>query len=479
MGQINFPDENEWNKIVADAFSSDKTHSFSPRYLARKEGLKKGITMRTMRKKAIILAILTAAAVAAMPTAVLAVQHFQTGIMQTAPYQNTVTIQPAAAQEDTNDPETPVLADDPMALSVNWLPEGLELQPEDSSMGGKYHDFNTGAHMLPCFWKIPKGTVMEENIRFSDAAEQYSADGKTIMLSYAADGSIQRCWVYFEGTSYAAEVFTDHLADEDVRKILENLSLTPAETETAALWQNVPEPQHQPEVIRKEPMLSPEELNLVQPGSHVESDFFGDVSVIWKDAWIQEDFAGIDTDGIGLAMDYSEYLAPDGTAADSVRTWYRPGDGIYTMDETIKTESVPQKVLVVTLTYTNENAQEILCNVDPELFTFENGTVCDLDSLGTNDAEYFADSLHRLKSSFSFRCSGEHEKNNILLAPGESQEVQLAFLVDAQRLGNLYLHLTHNGTIAEDAEAGYPMLDLTDVHESYCSRNRDRAGGIP
>ncbi|MFR6496132.1 MAG: hypothetical protein ACLUOF_06825 [Ruminococcus sp.] len=77
---------------------------------------------------------------------------------------------------------------------------------------------------------------------------------------------------------------------------------------------------------------------------------------------VQDNFDGLPAvDDIGNPVDYSQYLNADGTVKDDVRTWYSRGDGVNTLDEKVKEETVPQRVLVMHLSYTNESSitQEI------------------------------------------------------------------------------------------------------------------------
>ena len=40
----------------------------------------------------------------------------------------------------------------------------------------------------------------------------------------------------FTGTKYAAQLYINQLSDEEVRQLAEGMTLTPADTETASVW---------------------------------------------------------------------------------------------------------------------------------------------------------------------------------------------------------------------------------------------------
>ena len=64
-------------------------------------------------------------------------------------------------------------------------------------------------------------------------------------------------------------------------------------------------------------------------------------------------------------------------------------------------------------------------------------------------------------SMFSFRTDWDSQKNNLTnLAPGESATVELAFLVDADNVGNLYLNLFPSTDGSEGIADGDPVVDL-------------------
>lgn len=155
-------------------------------------------------------------------------------------------------------------------------------------------------------------------------------------------------------------------------------------------------------------------------------------------------------DDIGNPVDYSQYLNADGTVKDDVRTWYSRGDGVNTLDEKVKEETVPQRVLVMHLSYTNESSitQEIC--VCPNLLQ-KNGDRLDYGEVAcepTDETMYCNGTLDDLKYGefFLFTTDRDHSKNNITnVAPGETVEATVAFLMDADELQDLYADILGYG----------------------------------
>ena len=110
-------------------------------------------------------------------------------------------------------------------------------------------------------------------------------------------------------------------------------------------------------------------------------------------------------------------------------------------------------MLTFQLTYTNNGTEAVETCVCPQLFRMQaDGTFPAYTAEA--ETEYSVDScdLNLTGEFFSFASSGSHSKNNVLLQPGETQTVTVAFLVDADQLDELYL---------VPAPHGYESLNLS------------------
>ena len=76
-----------------------------------------------------------------------------------------------------------------------------------------------------------------------------------------------------------------------------------------------------------------DDYNIFSIGDTVsdENGFGHSVEITVNDAWVQDDFDGITTDGCGWGADYSEYLADDGKIYETYQ-YGTLGDGINTLD---------------------------------------------------------------------------------------------------------------------------------------------------
>lgn len=417
---------------------------------------KKNIRM----KKTHIIAACAAAALIIVPTSAIAYEYISARIEKTGTYQNTVTITPQETQAAEDAAQF-------MALDIGWLPEGYSLSPS-----GKYHNHENGGGITCQYIKLPKDLVVSEQINNSISSEQYAMNGKQIMISERAKGLTNvydeifynhEIWVVFDGTGYAAHAWlTSDLDTAAAKAFAEGLTLTPSDVETAGDYY----PEETGNIVSADnsaPKVLREELNLITIGESAEINYTGiyaedTISMTVTDAWLQKNFDGIDGD-------YSEYLDENGNVADLVRTWYNPGNGVDTLDEEVLSETIPQNVLVVKATYTNDSDHAVEHTIFPTLFTIRDNVAQRNGHLESDIAERNTEFLHPLKSDGCFFCiqseSGMH-KNNITIPAGESVDVQLAYLVGDDMLDSLYMNMHLNFTLTAFDEK-FPVLDLCDL----------------
>lgn len=438
----------EWEKIVENAFAPDaKVHVFSKKYDEKKKTMEEKLMPKHTfqgRKKVVAIVAVAAAAIF-IPSTAFAVNQMGAFFQKTGNYQQNLTIDTASS----------AVTDTPMALQTGWLPEGMALNAD-----GKYGDAQDRGITMS-FWKIADASqALNHTIPYTISQEQFTCGENTVLFA-KKDMLYNEAWVVFPDAPYAVQMYvTSDITDAEVQKISENLSLTPTKIETASVWSG--------DAAAEEGTVDVEtvdidSLQVVQVGDVVDvSQWSADenVSIRINDAVLQENLDGIITNAVGDTADYSAYLNVDGTLKENVRTWYTYGDGVNTLDTQERQETVPQKVMILHLTYTNNGTAPIEECVCPSLFTIaDDGTV--VTSLGTGDT-YAKDTMDDLKTdhlAFSFATTHSNQKNNLTnLEAGESADVTLAFLVDDDQLGQLYLNV-----LGDAVNQGDPALDLRNL----------------
>ncbi len=151
----------------------------------------------------------------------------------------------------------------------------------------------------------------------------------------------------------------------------------------------------------------------------------------------------------------------EGKLVQNELTYYQYGDGINTLDEVVKTETVKQKLVYITLEYTN-TGDEIMKDI--LFFGTLNAIRKDGDTYEFIDYnEHYGDekwnyrtgsSVARLGEMPCFDLGGQEKKNYISsLNPGESAVVHMAWIVNESDLDQLYLNLNTLGEAAFDQES--------------------------
>lgn len=408
--------------------------------------------------------------------------YFYAKIEKTAEYQNYIYVNYPANGDRINETLT---------TEFGWLPEGVTLGGENTNVAGKYHN-GYGGGMTPCLMIVPERGIQERLDNSADF-EQYETDDRVIMINYRVsyeenaphdEDFVQdkpahinfgrEVWVAFKGTKYVQMFYiTDDFSKDDVRQIAENIQLVPAEEETVgewADWDAESENTGDGTVdVYTPPTIEKDNANLVKVGDTINIGFeqFGE-DIRINSARYQDNFDGLHTDASGRETDFSEYLDSSGRIINH-REWMKSGDGVNTTDTLVSFENQLMKVLVLDVTYTNTGSADI--NYDtmgsvicPTILTNDNGSMKKPSMIAWDSEEgmYANDSLLHLMCDdmmFSFDSPNKGNNNHVNIPVGGSADIQLAFLVREDMIGNVYINIT--GGDFTDPET--PILDLCDL----------------
>ncbi len=409
-------------------------------------------------------------------------EYFYAKIEKTAEYQNYIYVNYPANGDRINETLT---------TEFGWLPEGVTLGGENTNVAGKYHN-GYGGGMTPCLMIVPERGIQERLDNSADF-EQYETDDRVIMINYRVsyeenaphdEDFVQdkpahinfgrEVWVAFKGTKYVQMFYiTDDFSKDDARQIAENIRLVPAEEETVgewADWDAESENTGDGTVdVYTPPTIEKDNANLVKVGDTINIGFeqFGE-DIRINSAHYQDNFDGLHTDTSGRETDFSEYLDSSGRIINH-REWMKSGDGVNTVDTLASFENQLMKVLVLDVTYTNTGSADI--NYDtmgsvicPTILTNDNGSMKKPSTIAWDSEEgmYANDSLLHLMCDdmmFSFDSPNKGNNNHVNIPVGGSADIQLAFLVREDMIGNVYINIT--GGDFTDPET--PILDLCDL----------------
>ncbi|MCR4890238.1 MAG: hypothetical protein K5979_13825 [Ruminococcus sp.] len=385
---------------------------------------------------------------------------------------------------------------EPMQLEFTYVPEGL-VYNEDGPYGGKYKSETGGGMSKELYVAEEDAEFTTYNFRWD--SEEYDLDGKHVIIRYARsitddvndENTYSRfVFVKFNDTPYVGILhITDNYSDEEVRKVCEGMSLVPCDKLTAQTWEDQnPDNEYKENkqdnkfdsLLETYAEVDMSRINLYHIGDTFTNEWMkslpdtektGVCDITLNDAWIQDNFDGITTDTCGWWRDYSEFTDENGNIIPNTRTWYsatQNGDPHGIIDQ----REVNKRIVVLELTYTNNYDVETECCVCPEMFDIRNNSLALAGGYARNGADEVMDFIWEAGLRYdsdgfiSFDSDKKKSNNYVVLAPGESTHVQLAFMVDDASVGHLYYGAYPANT--SDASKNYydsPIVDLTEIRE--------------
>ena len=144
----------------------------------------------------------------------------------------------------------------------------------------------------------------------------------------------------------------------------------------------------------------------------------------------------------------------DGNLIDTTLSYVKSGDGIDSVDQVVKTESVKQKLIYATVTYTNKSDEEINHIVylgTLMLLKHENGIYEIYDSTdqsGNGFDRIIWDDVAKTPEMQYYSVSKNYGNGGNYISslkPDKSIQVNMAWIVTENDLDHLYLNLNSDG----------------------------------
>lgn len=371
-------------------------------------------------------------------------------------------------------------------ITAGYTPEGMEWidewhleYPEYGRTGG----FNFSAVLLD---EDDLDKVMQDK-DVVDCEKRTFGDYEGIYLKYndlAEDGSFsQRIYLFCPDLYRVITVYIgDDIAKEDAVKVAENLVITENNTmiETADMytWSELVSPEESPE----EMLVSIEEdklpvyrigeaFDMTASGEDSYGNYMGDnrISVCVDSVQVADDLQLLDQDKI--PEEWRNVVGEDGKIVNNTLAYLKSGDGVNTVDEIVKTGSIKQKLVYASVTYTNKTDKEInhmLYMGTLLLLNREDGMYQIYDP-----KEQAGDGYDRIawegaaktgEMTYSSVTDDYGNGRNYIptLKPGESIQVNMAWLVNENDLDYMYLNLNGDGSALEFSDAAL-SVGLVDV----------------
>ena len=358
-------------------------------------------------------------------------------------------------------------------IETAYIPEGMEwvdehrlAYPETPNLGG----FSFSSVLLDSddFGKILTDTGVVES-------EERTFGSRTgVYLQYQdleQDGSFNQRIYLLCPEEYRVVILYigDDVQKEDAIKVAENLSISETdavmETKDLYTWSNFIEPETEwsesvTEIPQKDLQIFEvgDTLNITGTGEDEAGEYlsFDDISVTADSVQVADDLSLLDENLI--PEEWKEAIGEDGKLVQNTLSYIRSGDGVETLDEVVKTESVQQKLVYVTVTYQNNTDTAInhmLYIGSLMRLKQENGKYQIYSHSGEGYDYIRGDGVARAMEMtyFSQKEAYGNGGNYISsLKPGERVQVAMAWIVNESDLGNIYLNLCGSGGSLEFSE---------------------------
>lgn len=366
---------------------------------------------------------------------------------------------------------------DPVKVTLSYLPEGM-VQIEGDYGKYCYADAMYQGGVTVCLYRMDTGSESFA-MQFTDIAdkEEISVNGNEgIYLKFAEiyeDGVSfnQRIYVMYPDQHYVLEMFVgSNVSKEDAVAIAQGIQLTPSTEEECVKYASV--------MNWSEYMRSMGEMEAQQD----VQDSYDEAAEVSKDRMnhthaVGESFSlGEDKpysvkvsqvqilDNIGVLnrdlldsdekSELSEATDADGNLLPGTMEYVKYGDGVDTLTEVVRQEEVAQKLVYITVEYTNTGDTRLT----DILFW---GNLMRIEEVGGNvrvregkePGEGDSWDVTRMRGAararemFYYDVHGGERSNNYIpvIEPGETVTVHLAWVVPEEELPYLYLNLDSEG----------------------------------
>lgn len=355
-------------------------------------------------------------------------------------------------------------------ISAGYIPEGMEWidefhleYPEHDRTGG----FSFASVLLD---EDDLSKVMQDK-NVVDCEERTFGNYEGVYLKYndlAEDGSFnQRIYLLRPDVYRVITVYIgDDISKEDAIKVVENLVITENDTmiETAGLytWSEMVSPEESSgEAVmtsiadNKLPMHQVgETFNMLAYGEDSDGNYIEDnnISVCVDAVHVEDDLQMLGQNDV--PEEWVTAVGADGKIVNNTLSYIKSGDGVNTVDEIVKTESMKQKLVYVTVTYTNKTDKEIdhlLYLGTLMLMNHEGGKyhICNHVELSGEDYDrvIWDGVAHTAEMTYYSVSEDYGNGGNYIssLMPGESKQVNMAWIVNENELDHMYLNLNGEG----------------------------------
>lgn len=376
-------------------------------------------------------------------------------------------------------------------MKVNYIPEGFALDPENVK------NTYTSPSRDDVWYSIDEPLLLDTA---EPMTESFVKDAETLTVN--GQDAVYICNTYTEDTTWKSEkIFIlyeelnrivtvgawGHADKNELIKIAENITLTPTgkmvSTKGLSRWSDVAASNELSEDKGEDVPYEEDDYyfnetngegmaNVHQIGDkfdiHTSQDDGAPVSLEVSVTEVQTaDDLSLLSNKDAIPDAWHELVGPDGKLTSDTLNYIKLGDGEETLDQLVRTEQMPLKLVYVTVEYTNKSSKTIrdalyFASLIPIIQDGDTFRVLDR----TDDTCDYVENEHLYighEMGYMDVFGGKLGVKNYIpeIKPGESATVHLAWLVNEDELDKSYVDFQGNMTFTEDGlETGYVDLNL-------------------
>lgn len=365
-------------------------------------------------------------------------------------------------------------------IQANYIPEGMEWMDEDHLVYPET-PYNGGFSFSSVLMERDNLEQVMVDTGVVDSEETKFGEFEGVYLKYQdmeKDGSFnQRIYLLCPEEYRVIIIYIgDDISKEEAFKVAENLSIikkdTMFETQGEYTWSELISPKEESqgdENLKIINEISEQKLQVYGVGDKFEIVAFGEdgtgksmeknISASVDSIQVADDLSLLDERE--LPKEWRNVVGPDEKLVENHLSYIKSGDGVNTLDEVVKTESVKQKLVLATVTYTNVSDSDInhmLYIGSVVTMKSEDGKYHIYNSQEQSGEGYDSirgDGVARTGTMAYYSMKENYGNGGNYIASlesGESIQVEMAWIVNETDLDNMYLSLCSDGAAYEFSE---------------------------
>lgn len=461
------------NLTLEDFDNFEGNHHFSKTYNNKKtellsslpDTIHTGIFRNKVRKAIAILALV----LIVLPSTCLAAVHLYKTQIQRNNYQADIVITPNDANTQEN-----ISSDcefNPVKLSFTYLPEGSVASEGDDS---KYHvtsdEDPLAKGVSTWLYKLDANEELILSTLFTTDVEEFSVEDNRAFLitkddSYAYNKEI---YVLFEKERYLAGAFLGYnITTEEAKKIAAGITLEETDTEHATYAYSFAEDW---ELQEKSQIMSDSQKTETAPESRFQTYTYSSIGdsfqcdtnpyckVTVEKVEFLDSISGLNTDCF-YDIDYNKITDSNGKLIPFQRKYWKPGDGVNTLNECIEEKTVNPKLVCLTICVTNSSGTDMTnFNTFNKIWYMKensNKTLMNYTEEVVNNYTYTPYTTSCLPVYFdaSANPTDDHLRYTTNIPAGESITYHVAYLIDEEFTDIIFYN------------AGLKLPELVDIRE--------------